>query len=85
MSFLSQLYNLEIEFHRQFRHASLDAGEAWSAHTSYALQHGYERLLRSIGVVDPLALESIRDRMSQCEDPRDVMAAFHSLRRLSLD
>lgn len=82
MTVLDQLYQLEIEFHRCFRAQAVDAMEAWSIHTSYALQHGYEPLLRSLGGVGPAELIEARERLVTTSDPRDVHAAFHSLRHL---
>ncbi|QEH31967.1 hypothetical protein OJF2_04340 [Aquisphaera giovannonii] len=82
MPILERLYNLEVEFHRQFRAASVDPAEAWSIHTSYALQNGYEPLIRSVGIVDAAMLNSLKERMVRGHDPRDVHAAYQSLRRL---
>jgi hypothetical protein len=82
MPVLDRLYSLEVEFHRQFRAAAADPVEAWSIRTSYALQHGYEPLLRSMGVVDVAMLNSVKERLSRIHDPRDVLAAFQSLRQL---
>jgi hypothetical protein len=73
---------LEVEFHRQFRTADTHPVEALSIHTSYALQQGYEPLLRTIGPVDSAELSIAKDRMIGLSDPRDVLAAFDSLRRL---
>jgi hypothetical protein len=56
--------------------------EAAGIHTSYALQNHYEPLLRTIGVVAPSELASATERMMGMGDPRDVQAAYHSLRQL---
>ena len=82
MSVLEQLYRLEIEFHRMYRLVASHPSEASSAHTSYALQHGYEPLLRSVGRVVPAALSESGGRMAAACDPRDAIAAYHSLRQL---
>ena len=82
MSILDRLYRLEIEFHRLFRAEGINAMEAASIHTSYALQNHYEPLLRTIGVVAPSDLAGATERMMGMGDPRDVQAAYHSLRRL---
>ncbi|WP_165227347.1 hypothetical protein [Aquisphaera insulae] len=82
MPVLERLYSLEVEFHRQFRAASANPAEAWSIHTSYALQNGYEPLIRSVGMVDAAMLSSLKERLGRGHDPRDVQAAFQSLRRL---
>ena len=54
--------------------------DASSVHTSDALQHGYEPLLRTVGIVDRPSLAETRDRRKGMGDPRDVQAAYHSLR-----
>jgi hypothetical protein len=82
MSTLDRLYSLEIEFHRQFRLQATNDIEAWSIHTSYVLQHGYEPLLRTLGPVDSAALVEAKEKLVGRCDPRDVLAAFHSLRHL---
>jgi hypothetical protein len=85
MTVLDNLYSLEIEFHRRFRMEAINAVEAWSIHTSYALQHGYELLLRTVGTVDSAELAKVKDRMIGMSDPRDVQAAFRSLQQLIVD
>jgi hypothetical protein len=82
MSVLERLYRLEIEFYRLFRVEAINAMEAASAHTSYALQHGYEPLLRTVGSVDSSSLTDTRDKLLGMGDPRDVQAAYHSLQNL---
>lgn len=82
MSVLDQLYSLEIEFHRCYRAMALDSAEAPAVHTSYALQNGYEPLLRMAGVVDDQTLAGVKERLSEGRDPRDVQAAYHSLRQM---
>ena len=82
MSVLDHLYSLEIEFHRRFREEAINAVEAWSIHTSYALQHGYERCCGTVGTVDSAELAKAKDRMMGMSDPRDVQSAFQSLRQL---
>ena len=56
--------------------------EAAGIHTSYALQNNYEPLLHTIGGVAPSDLAWATERMTGMGDPRDVQAAYHSLRRL---
>jgi hypothetical protein len=82
MSVLERLYRLEIEFYRLFRVEAINAMEAASVHTSYALQHGYEPLLRTVGSVESSSLTDTRDQMLGMGDPRDVQAAYHSLQNL---
>jgi hypothetical protein len=81
-SVLDRLYSLEIEFHRLFRAEAINAVEAAGVPISYALQQGYEPLLRTIGAVDSSELAKARERMMGMSDPRDVQAAFRSLRHL---
>jgi hypothetical protein len=81
MSVLDRLYRLEIEFHRQFRAEGINALGAAGVHTSYALQNNYEPLLRTVGIVDQAELASAAERMMGMGDPRDVRAAYHSLRQ----
>ena len=83
MSALDRLYRLEIEFHRLFRAEGVNAVEAAGIHTSYALQNHYEPLLRTVGVMNPSDLARATERMMGMGDPRDVQAAYHSLRRLT--
>jgi hypothetical protein len=49
---LDRLFALEIEFHRSVRQQALGT----ALHTSYALQWGYEELLRGIGHVTELEI-----------------------------
>ena len=46
---LERLFRLEVEFHRRLRSEANEPPDAGGVHTSYALQAGYEPLLRSIG------------------------------------
>ncbi len=82
MSVLDCLYILEIEFHRLFRAQAINALEAAGIHTSYALQNNYEPLLRTIGIVEAADLARATERMMGMRDPRDVQAAYRSLRQL---
>ncbi|ODU00546.1 MAG: hypothetical protein ABS79_03140 [Planctomycetes bacterium SCN 63-9] len=82
MSVLEQLYRLEMEFHRLTEAQSISELEAESIHTSYALQQGYEPLLRTVGVVDTASLAATKDRMAGLYGPRRAEAAFRFLRQL---
>ena len=82
MSVIEKLYSLEIEFHRLFRLQGANPAEAWAVHTSYALQNGYEVLLRTAGAVDDQTLILVKDRVAQGRHPHDVAAAYQSLRQL---
>jgi hypothetical protein len=46
MSPLEKLFRLEIDFHRRLRTLAPHEPDTGSVHTSYALQSGYEPLLR---------------------------------------
>ena len=81
-SILDRLYSLEIEFHRLFRAEGINAAEAAGVHTGFALRNNDEPLLRAIGVVAPSELSSATERKMGMGDPRDVQAAYHSLRQL---
>jgi hypothetical protein len=82
MSPLEQLFRLEIEFHRRLRTEAPGSGYISGLHTSYALQSGYVPLVQSIESVSSSELSTLRDRLTLEGDPRDVLAACDSLRRL---
>jgi hypothetical protein len=82
MSPLERLLRLEIEYHRLVRTQAQASGDAVSAHTSYALQAGYEILIREVGAVMPNEVESLRERLTLESDTRDLLAARDSVRRL---
>jgi hypothetical protein len=82
MSPLEQLFALEIEFHRRLRQQTLGTAEITALHTSYALQSGYEQLLRGMGRVTALEIRQLADRSTVAGDPRDVLKARHSVARL---
>ncbi|HKN71850.1 MAG TPA: hypothetical protein VJX30_12510 [Terriglobales bacterium] len=48
----------------------------------YALQSGYEQLIRSIGPVAAQDVETLRERLTLAGDARDVLAARDSVRQL---
>jgi hypothetical protein len=83
MTALEKLFRLEIEFHRRVRALPRGIIDASSLHTSYALQTGYESLLRTLGPVTVKDIECLTDRLAQTADPRDVLSARDSLRQLS--
>jgi hypothetical protein len=73
---------LEIEYHRRLRAEALGTADAAALHTSYALQSGYEPLLRSIGRVTTRDIERLAERYTLAGDVRDVLNARDSLARL---
>jgi hypothetical protein len=82
MTPLEQLFALEIEFHRKLRCEAPGTRDVAALHTSYALQTGYEPLLKRIGRVTPEDIERLSRRQSLAGDARDVLAARDSLTRL---
>ena len=48
-------------------------------HTSYALQAGYEPLLKSIGAVAAADVEALAGRLAPAGDARDVLKARDSI------
>jgi hypothetical protein len=78
MAPLERLFALEIEFHRRLRTDAPGTADPSALHTSYALQYGYERLLRSLGGVTVQDVE----RLALSGDARDVLKARDSLARL---
>src|SRR4051794_10491342 len=65
---LEQLFRLEIEFHRRLRTFAPGTADASSVHASYALQAGYEQLIRSIGPITARDVESLRERLALISD-----------------
>jgi hypothetical protein len=82
MAPLERCFVLEVEFHRRLRSIAAVADDAAALHTSYALQSGYESLLRSIGRVTAQDIERLAARSALAGDARDVLAARDSLARL---
>jgi hypothetical protein len=79
---LEQLFALEVEFHRRLRTAAPGTGDASAIHTSYALQSGYEPLLKRVGSVTEPDVEAVRERLLMAGDPRDVLSARDSLMKI---
>jgi hypothetical protein len=79
---LDQLFALEIEFHRKLRAEAPGTAEAASLHTSYALQSGYEQLLRAIVRVTARDITQMTQGFLASSDPRDVLRARDSVARL---
>ncbi len=82
MSPLEQLFALEVEFHRRLRTEAPGTGDASAIHTSYALQSGYEQLLKRVGCVTGTDIESLRERMTLAGDARDVLNARDSVTKI---
>jgi hypothetical protein len=79
---LERLFRLEIEFHRRLRTQAPGNVDVGALHTSYALQAAYEPLIGAAGTVTAGDLDRLHARLAQASDPRDVLAARDSLRRL---
>lgn len=73
-----RLFLLELEFQRRLR-LSARTLESSALHTSYALQAGYEPLMRTMADVTLVAIEKHAQRATLAGDPRDVLAAKDSL------
>jgi hypothetical protein len=79
---LEQLFLLEVEFHRRLRTEAPGTTDPGGLHTSYALQNGYEPLLRAARGATGRNVEAVRARHGLSGDPRDVLAARDSVKRL---
>ena len=82
MSPLERLFRLEIEYHRRLRTQAPGTADVRALHTSYALQAGYEPLLRALGPVTAQDIDQLRDRLAPAADARDLLAARDSLKQL---
>jgi hypothetical protein len=82
MSPLEKLFRLEINFHQQLRSLAPGEPDTSGVHTSYALQNGYEPLLRQLGRVTNQDVEILRHRLTPTADARDVRAARESLKQV---
>ena len=82
MSPLEQLFILEVEFRRKLRTDAPGTGDAAAIHTSYALQSGYEQLLKRVGRITATDIEALRERMSLAGDARDVLNARDSAMKI---
>ncbi len=79
---LERLFLLEVEFHRRLRTQAPGTADTRALHTSYALQSGYEPLIRAVGAVTGRDIEQIRQRHTLAADARDLLAARDSLKQL---
>jgi hypothetical protein len=79
---LDRLFALEIEFHRRLRQQALGTADITALHTSYALQSGYEELLRGMGRVTELEIRQLAAPSTVAGDPRDLLKARDSVARL---
>jgi hypothetical protein len=79
---LEQLFLFEIEFHRRLRAEANEPADSGGLHTSYALQAGYEPLLRAAGPVTAADVEALARKLALAGDPRDVLRARDSVMTL---
>ena len=79
---LERLFLLELEFQRLLRTQAPDISGTHGLHTSYALQAGYEPLIRAVGVVTHQDIEQIHQRHLLAGDTRDLLAARDSMSQL---
>ena len=79
---LERLFLLEVEFQRRLRTEAPGTGDYRALHTSYALQCGYEPLIRAAGRVTGRDLEVLSQRHAAAADARDLLAARSSLNEL---
>jgi hypothetical protein len=82
MTPLERLFRLEVEFHRRLRTQAPGTADARALHTSYALQAGYESLIRGAGGVSAQEVERLHASLALVGDPRDLLAARDSLKQL---
>jgi hypothetical protein len=82
MAPLEQLFALELEFHSRMRQVASSAEDGAAVHTSFALQSGYEPLLRAVGRVTIGDVERLAVRYTLTGDVRDVRRARDSLTAL---
>jgi hypothetical protein len=79
MAPLEQLFRLEVEFHRRLRADACGTVDSGSLHTSYAMQNGYEQLIRGVGAVTAQDVVSLAARQAFAGDTRDVLRARDSV------
>jgi hypothetical protein len=82
MSPQEQLFALEVEFYRRLRAEVIGTADTIALHISYALQSGYEPLLRRVGRVTDQDIVRMADRFTLAGDVRDMLAARDSLTSL---
>lgn len=82
MNALERLFLLELDFQRKLRTEGLGQATVDGVRTSYALQCGYEDLIRSVGRVTAQDIERLRERLTLAGNPRDGLAARDSLMQI---
>jgi hypothetical protein len=79
---LEKLFLLEVEFYRRLRTVAPGTPDSSGVHTSYALQCGYEPIIREVGSATGHDIEQLRHRLLRADDARDILAARDSIERL---
>ena len=79
---LERLFLLEVEFHRRLRTQAPATADPGGLHTSYALQSGYEPLIRQASTATAHDIEQLHRRHAMAGDPRDILAARDTLKSL---
>jgi len=82
MSPLEQLFCLEVIYHRKLRALAPGTVDTLGLHTSYALQSGYEPLIRAIGTASIREIDQVLERFVLVGDARDLLAASDSLKHM---
>ena len=73
---------MAIDFHRRPRTEVPGTTDVRALHTSYALQSGYEPLIRAAGAATAQDIERLHHRLTLAGDPRDILAVRDSLKQL---
>lgn len=81
MSALETLFRHEARFFEQVRQ-SFRASGAIATHTSFALHHGYEELIRAAAGTTGREVERLAVRLTFIGDTRDVLAARDSVKSI---
>jgi hypothetical protein len=81
MSALETLFRHEVHFFEQVRE-SFRTSEALATHTSFALHHGYEELIRASAGTTGREVERLAVRLTFIGDSRDVLAARDSVKSI---
>ena len=76
---LERLFLLEVEYNRRLRSEANEPIDTGGVHTSYALQAGYELLLKSVGPVAAGNIETLTHMLARAGDTRDVLKARDSV------
>lgn len=81
MSAVETLFRHEVRFFEQVRQ-SFRTNEALESHTSFALHHGYEELIRAAAGTTGREVERLAVRLTFIGDTRDVLAARDSVKSI---